>query len=460
MTLLRGAKMNAMHFLQVQGKARGLLAVVLLASLVAILPVVACDEEEEEEARTPTGTPTAAATGTPAATPTSGEDVPGVTDTEIVIGQHQTLSGTLGAIYSMLPRSQAAYFDYINDTQGGVCGREIVFKVADDKGVPDGALEATRKLAEEDKVFAFVGNGGGAQHATAWDYLNQQGIPDLLVAGGILRYYDDPEGYPWTTSALPDYAAEGRFFGEHISLNFPDKKVGVLLENGDFGWDGLAGLKEGLDLESNPIVAEETYEVTDIDVRSQVMRIEDAGTEVLVLYTGLGQTGQAVKAAERLGFVPAQVYASYINSDHLLFQIVSPPLVENLITFQCYQLAPWTDVPAVAQHYEIMRNYGGPDPGNFTIFSQVLAETAVEVLSRACDNLTREGLMDAMESLDGWSSDLLVEGVTFNTSDTDHLTLEAGRMLRVVVDERGKGDFEYFGPLFVIEGGEVVIIEQ
>ncbi|MGQ9573171.1 MAG: hypothetical protein ACUVV3_08305, partial [Dehalococcoidia bacterium] len=108
---------------------------------------------------------------------------------------------------------------------------------------------------------------------------------------------------------------------------------------------------------------------------------------------------------------------------------------------------------------EIMQKYGGPTPGNFTIFSQVLAETAVEVLSRACDNLTREGLMDAMESLDGWRSDLLIEGVTFKTSPTDHLTLEAGRMLKVVV-EGSKGDFEYFGPLYVFEDGEVKVIEM
>jgi len=451
--------MNAVHLVHMRGKARALLAVLLLPCLVAIPLVAACGEEEEEATPTPTGTPAATATATPAATPTPGPEVPGITDTEIIIGQHQTLSGTLGAIYSMLPRAQKAYFDYVNETQGGVCGREIVFKIEDDEGVPDGALAATRKLLEQDKVFAFVGNGGGAQHATAWEYLNEQGVPDLLVAGGILRYYDDPEGYPWTSSALPDFALEARFFGEYISRNLPGKKVGVLLENSDFGWDGLAGLKEGLDLESNPIVAEETYEVTDIDVRSQVMRIEDAGAEVLVLYTGLGQTGQAIRAADRIGWYP-DTFASYVNSDQILFQVVSPELVENLITFQCYQLAPWTDVPAVAQHYEIMSNYGGPDPGNFTIFSQVLAETAVEVLSRACDNLTREGLMDAMESLDGWHSDLLIEGVNFYTSETDHLTLEAGRMLRVVIDERGRGDFEYFGPVYFVEKGEVRIEER
>lgn len=442
--------MKAMHSVHISGKAKAFLAVLSVVCLAAILLAPACGDDEEEK--------TSPATGTPAATPTSQGEVPGITGTEIILGQHATLSGTLGAIYSMLPRSQEAYYKYINDTQGGVCGRKIVLKVEDDAQDPGKALVAVRKLVEEDEVFAFVGNSGGVHHTPPWEYLNEQGVPDLLVAGGIVKYYDDPNGYPWTTSALPDYAGEGRAFGEYISTNLTGKTVGVLYQNDDFGIDGLAGLKETLDLEKNEIVSEQTYEVTDIDVRSQIQRIYNAGAELLVLYTGLGQTGLAVKAAERFGWQPEQIFASYINSDPILFQVVSPELIEGLITFQDYQLAHWTDVPAVAQHHEIMRDYGGPTPGNFTIFSQVLAETAVEVLSRACDNLTREGLMDAMESLDGWHSDLLIDGVNFYTSETDHLTLEAGRMLRVVVKD-GRGDFEYFGPLYLTEGGEVVVIE-
>ena len=72
------------------------------------------------------------------------------------------------------------------------------------------------------------------------------------------------------------------------------------------------------------------------------------------------------------------------------------------------------------------------------------------MLSRACDKLTRQGLMDAIESIQGWKSDLLVEGIEVTISDTDHTALDAGRMLRVVVDESGKGSFEYFGPVYLL----------
>ena len=55
--------------------------------------------------------------------------------------------------------------------------------------------------------------------------------------------------------------------------------------------------------------------------------------------------------------------------------------------------------------------------------------------------------MDVVESLQGFHSDLMLDGVTVSFSDTDHTGLQTGRMLKVTVDEKGKGKFEYFGPL-------------
>jgi hypothetical protein len=97
-----------------------------------------------------------------------------------------------------------------------------------------------------------------------------------------------------------------------------------------------------------------------------------------------------------------------------------------------------------------MKDYGGPAPSNFTIYGQLVGELAVEALSRTCDNLTREGLMDAVESIQGWHTDLLLDEVNITISDTDHIALQTGRMLQVVVEDE-KARFEYFGPLYVFE---------
>jgi hypothetical protein len=74
----------------------------------------------------------------------------------------------------------------------------------------------------------------------------------------------------------------------------------------------------------------------------------------------------------------------------------------------------------------------------------------VEALSRSCDNLTREGLMDAVESIQGFHSGLFIDEVNVSFSDTDHTAFQTTRMLRAVVED-GKGKWEYFGPLYVFE---------
>jgi branched-chain amino acid transport system substrate-binding protein len=419
----------------------------LAALLVAL--AVACAEEEEETTPTPTGTPTATVAGTT----TPAAEATGITDTEIVLGAHVPLAGVFGAAFRMIPDATAAYFNYINDTQGGVCGREIVYKMEDNQNDAAQGLEAARKLIERDEVFALVGSLGDDPEAAAWDYVNEKGVPDILVSAGAHRFGLDPQGHPWTITLIPSYTVEGTFFGEYISENLPGEKVAALYENGPQGWDELAGLKLGLDPDKNELVTEQSFELTAISIRSQVANMHKSGATVAALLTGPGQVGQAIKEADRLGWEPS-IFMSYTSADDIMFQFVSLDLLEGAITFQAFKLATMREDPAVANHYDLMKEYGGPAPTNFSIYGQLLGELAVEALSRTCDNLTREGLMDAVESIQGWHSDLLLDEVNVSFSDTDHIGLQTGRMLRVVVED-GKGRFEYFGPLYVFEEQEL-----
>jgi len=433
------------HGLSLPGKAAALLAVLLLACLVLIPLAVACEEEEEEETPTPGDTPTAAETGTP----TAAAEVPGITDTEIILGADCPLAGAMGAVYATIPQTVEAYFNYINDTQGGVCGREIVYKVEDNQDDPAKAIEVVRKLVEEDEVFAMVGSLGDSPHPAVWDYLNENEVPDILVSAGSHMFGDDPEGHPWTVQMIPSTKIEGTFFGQYISENLPGKKVAVLIPNIPMGTDHLQGVKDGLDPDKNEIVSEQSYEVSAVTISSQVNNMKNSGAEVVTTVASPGFTAQAIKQADRLGWHPQWVI-SYINSDEMMFKFVSPELLDGAISMQALKLAAWTDDPAVAEHHRLMSEYGGPTPSNFTIYAQSLAEVAVEALSRTCDNLTREGLMDAVESIKDWHGDLLIDEVNVSFSDTDHTAFQTARMLRASVED-GKGKWEYFGPLYVFD---------
>jgi hypothetical protein len=136
-----------------------------------------------------------------------------------------------------------------------------------------------------------------------------------------------------------------------------------------------------------------------------------------------------------------------------LFQFVQPAtLLDGAITSHIYKMVDWDD-PAVAKFKEIQQKYGGPTPTQFTLYAHSLGELMVEILSRTCDNLTREGLIEATESIQSWHTDLLTDGMNVCFSATDRVALGKGRLVKIVFHD-GKPAWEYFGPVYTYPGQE------
>jgi ABC-type branched-subunit amino acid transport system substrate-binding protein len=260
-----------------------------------------------------------------------------ISDTEILLGSEAILSGTMGAVYATIPKTVSAYFDYINDTEGGVCGRTIVYRVEDNKDDPAVALEVARKLVEQDKVFAMVGSLGDGPHPASWEYLNEKGVPDILASAGGHRFGADPQGHPWTVQMIPSYTIEGKFYG-YISESYGHEGS---CPAGQQRRRLMAEAEARSRPNKNEIVAEEVFD-TAISISSQVTNMKKTNAEVGVLFSSPGFTAQAIKAADRLGWHP-HWFMSYINSDDMMFSFVSPAL-GGLITFQAL-VAAWAGRP-------------------------------------------------------------------------------------------------------------------
>ena len=83
----------------------------------------------------------------------------GITDREIVLGQAAAFSGPAQELGIQMRDGALAYFNHVN-ANGGVNGRRIVLKTADDGYEPAGAVAATKKLIEQERVFALFGYVG------------------------------------------------------------------------------------------------------------------------------------------------------------------------------------------------------------------------------------------------------------------------------------------------------------
>jgi ABC-type branched-subunit amino acid transport system substrate-binding protein len=338
-------------------------------------------------------------------------------------------------MYKMVGDAFLTYIKYVNAEKGGVCGREIVMKRENDQGDYSKALEVTRKMVEEENVLGLVGSLG--PHDAAAEYLNENGVPDLMIFS-FGEKFADYQKYPWITVSVGSWYLEGRNFANYIKEKFPGKKVGQLYVNNESGRDQARGLKEFLD-PSNPLVAAESYEETAIDIRSQILKLKEAGTEVLIFTTSIPYTAQALKQADRIGLKPDGLLIEYGNADALLFNYVDPMLVVGAIAFQAFKMPEWTDDPAVAEHARIMAKYGGPAASTFTVLMQTMGEILVETLNRTCNDLSREGVMKAALSFQGdtWCPSLMYPGSCLSTSPTDHRVVSQGVMMQVAL-ENGK----------------------
>ena len=242
---------------------------------------------------------------------------PGISSDEIVIGGTAPLSGPESA-YAVVAEGAKAYFDYVN-ARGGVFGRNIRYVYLDDAYDPAQTVQQTRRLIEQEKVFAIF-NVVGTEHTLATrPYLNQLGVPQLFVGSGARAIVRESGKYPWTVGYLPSFFAEGRFYGRHVAATRPKAKLAVLYEDSDFGRDLLAGLRNGLGRKGK-IVATQGYAVTDADVSSQVAALRASKADTFMIFALPKQTIQSFLAADKLGWRP-KAYVAAISIDPFVMEV-------------------------------------------------------------------------------------------------------------------------------------------
>jgi branched-chain amino acid transport system substrate-binding protein len=390
-----------------------LLAAVLLAGIL----LLSCGEKEE-------GGETPAATQPAGAETPSSEEVPGVTDTEILLGTHMPLSQTPAAAYAVVADGMRAYFDYIN-SQGGVYGRKIKLLVGDDHYNPADAVEVVRKLVEQDKVFAIVGGLGDTTHAAVYKYLEDNGVPDMFIGGGTVAFTDPVAKTRF--GGNPDYNTEGRMLGKYIAEHYNGKKLGLLLENDAFGMDGKAGILQGLEGSDVQIVAEETYEGIAFDVTAQTQRLQRAHPDVIAAYALPPPAASLVKTArETLDWDVPIVVTGVVISD-IFIQLAGPENAEGVVSVLFGRQVYYTDDPAIQFHYKIMEEFAPDVPvSNFTLYGDFIAEMMVKALQEAGPNLTRESLVEGTETIRDWCCPTCRMPVNFSPTDHRPCEMEVG----------------------------------
>jgi branched-chain amino acid transport system substrate-binding protein len=350
------------------------------------------------------------------------ENAPGVTDTEIKIGQTIPYSGPASA-YGVIGRTELAYFKMIND-QGGVNGRKINFISLDDGYSPPKTVEQVRRLVEQEHVAFLANTLGTAPNAAIRQYLNDNKVPQLFVLSGA-PMFSDPERFPWTIPGIPSYVTEARIYAKHILATRPDAKIAVLYQNDDFGKGYLRGLRDVLRPDrADMVVKAASYEISEPTVDSQVVSLQGSGANVLIIAATPKFAAQAIRKSYDLGWNATRYLTNVSSSVATVLKPAGLEKSNGLITaaFIIDVTDPrWKDTPVMLAWKAFTDKYlsaiefadgnGGAGFG--------YAATVVQVLKQCGDDLSRENIMRQAANLKDFHAPLLWPGITVNTSPTN-----------------------------------------
>ena len=357
---------------------------------------------------------------------------PGVSDTEIKIGQTMPYSGPASA-YGSQGKSTLAYFKMLN-AKGGINGRKINLLSLDDGYSPSKTIEQTRRMVEQDEVLAIMNPLGTPTNSATHKYLNQLKVPQLLISSGASKW-NDPKNFPWTTPFFPPYVEEGIIYGKHIVQNFPNAKIAVISQNDDSGRDYVKGFKLGLGTKVNQIVKEVTYEVTDPTVDSQVIDMKTSGADTLFTMATPKFGAQVIRKVAELGWKPNFYIVSVSSSQGTVLEPAGLQNSVGLVTAMALKLAgdpSWDNDAGMKEFLAFMKQWNpeGNPLDSSVVLGYVSAQMIELILKNCGDDLTRENLLKQATNIKNHTFSLLLPGVTVTVTPDNFSTFSTFRTAR------------------------------
>jgi branched-chain amino acid transport system substrate-binding protein len=361
----------------------------------------------------------------------AGAQAPPVKAAEITIAHVRSVPASNGAF----ERAIGAYFKKVND-EGGITGRTIKYITRRDRDAHPKALDFVRALVEQDQVALLLQTTETTTTSSAVQkYLDQRKVPHVILAAGISRY-NDPKSHPWTMGWQPNYQTEGRVYAQHILKNIPDAKIGILYQNDDYGKDYRKGLLDGLgEAVRKMVVLEQTYEVTDPTIDSQIVNLKNSGANVFYNVTIPKFAVQAIKKAHDIGWKPTHFLNNVSSSLGTTLKPAGLEASRGLITALYMKEITdpqWKNDKGFLDWMAWMKKYypEGALDDQANAYAYLVAQTLVHALKQCGNDLSRENIMKQAASIKNLELALLIPGIKINTSATDFAPIEQEQLAK------------------------------
>lgn len=374
--------------------------------------------------------------------------VPGVTDTEVVIGATTPLSGPAAA-WGSTALGAEAWARHLNE-QGGVHGRKIKVVLKDDGYNPGRAVANVTEM--KDGVFALVGLLGTAVMNANKDLIAEAKLPTIYPYGDPQVWARQPKDKQrWVFAVYTNYVDEGEFMVQQAVKLVNAQKVAIFYQNDDYGKGYLEGAKRAVQALGGKVtvVAEVPHEVQDRELATHALKLRDSGADVVIPVGTTTAGANVIKEMAKVGYRP-KIFAPFPYGDHqVMFRLLG----------ELWEGAYFNgNVPSVgdAESQKIVELVLKQEPKlkgreAFALAGAISMMTTVEGLKRAGRNLTRESYVEAMEGVRNWVPEgLKWAPITFGPGRRHGLnTVRMYRALKAAdTSFTPVTDWQIFAPLF------------
>jgi ABC-type branched-subunit amino acid transport system substrate-binding protein len=346
----------------------------------------------------------------------------GFTDAEVIFGSSLALTGHASYLGVQTLRGAMSYIQYINEN-GGVHGRTIRLIAYDDSYDPPQCVANTQRLMVEDGVFGLFCYVGTPTTVKILPLVEDGRIPLLGMFTGANALRVPFNRYAINVRA--SYYQETGAAVKHLVEDLDIRKIGVLYQYDAYGFDGLTGTELALKEYGLAPVASGSYIRGTLNVEEALKKIMASSPEAVVMIGTYEPCARFVKLALEQGFSPVYYTPSFAGAEELARRLES---YDNIVALMSQVVPPpeggeSENQPGSSLEYiRLLKQYYPDDTPTFVgLEGYINARVLVEGLRRAGRNLTREGFLDALESMQDFS---LGPRITLSFSSTDHQGLE------------------------------------
>jgi len=346
-----------------------------------------------------------------------------VTDTEIVTGCSNSFSGPLAFTGEQATKFGVdLYFKVLNES-GGVNGRKVRTVYYDDGYRPQDAVANTRKLVEQDGLFAVIAPQGTPPVMATLEYLETNKVPLLFPFQGSPAV----RGRKYVFSGMTLYDRQSRMMIDYLVGQRKYKTFGVLYQDDEYGKAFLTAFEKDLERHHIKIAVAEPVKRGVTDVSAQIAKLQAARPQVTFLVLTPGPGAQALKERQKIGWTDTVMVSSGPLTDERYLALAGDA-AEGVEGLSLWPDPVTSDLRGVKAYREAMQKHFPKNEVNrYSLSGYFAAMLFTEGARRAGRALTRDGLVTALESIKGWDSGILPP----ITIGADHETQRQGFWVKV-----------------------------